>query len=173
MIFYLLHNIINTFVKDWSESKKNCFTFVIGGTLYVLLYVFLEYLSKITGNLFITLLHKFYLYFIVIDTISMAILYKNYFGRSIFTEIDPFAESEWTYDENTNRYKRNKDISIEEMRKFNESSKGLKDLEVNIDDIRENILDLDKKTEEISEAVLYHPNSEYAKELEKDFNSKL
>lgn len=158
MIFYLIHNIINNFRKDWSESKKNSFTFIIGGTFYVLLYVFLEYISKNTGNLFIELLHKFFLYFIIIDILTMAILYKTYFGRSILKEIDPFAESEWTYDKEEHKYKRNKDISVEEMRKFNENSENLQDLVENIDDIRDNIVELDRKTEEVSEAVMYHPN---------------
>lgn len=78
-------------------------------------------------------------------------------------------ESEWQFD--GERYKRKRDISIDEMRRFNESSKNLDDLVENIDDIRENILELDKKTEEISEAVIYHPDGDLARECKRDFEN--
>jgi hypothetical protein len=169
MIFYILHNIINIFFENWNESRKNCLTFIIGGTLYVLLYVFLEYMCKTTKNLFIELLHKFFLAFVVIDAFTMAILYKSYWGRSIFKEIDPHAESEWSYNENDHRYKRNRDISVEEMRKFNQKSKEFDELNSNIDDIRDNIVELDNKTNEMGEALLYHPDGDIAKECKEDF----
>jgi methyl-accepting chemotaxis protein len=171
MIFYLLHNFINNieYTKDWYESKKNCFTLIIGGTLYILLYVLLEYLYHKTGNMFLRLLHKFFLGFVIVDAFGMAIMYKLFYGRSIMNELDPYAESEWQFD--GERYKRKRDISIDEMRRFNESSKNLDDLVENIDDIRENIQELDKKTEEISEAVMYHPDGEFAQEFKRDFEN--
>jgi len=103
--------------------------------------------------------------------LSMAIIYKLYWGRSIMTEIDPYSESEWQLNDNEHLYKRNKDISVDEMRKFNEKSKDLDDLVENIDDIRDNIEELDKKTEEIGEAVTYHPDGELAQEFKKDFEN--
>ena len=86
MIFYLIHNFINIFAENWKESRKNCFTLIIGATMYILLYVLLEYVFKTSGNLFIQILHRFFLYFVIVDIFTMAIIYKIYWGRSILNE---------------------------------------------------------------------------------------
>ncbi len=173
MIFYLIHNMINNMqlTSEWSESKKNCFTLIIGGTLYVLLYVFLEYFHKITGNIFIDLLHKFFFYFVIIDAITMAILYKLYFGRSIFNETIPNEDANWNYDDETHKYKSKKNLETDEIRKFNQKSIELDDLHEDMDGLRDNMKDMADKTDQMEEAILCHPSGEMVQELKKDFNN--
>lgn len=164
MIFYLLHNFINyiNITESWSESQKNCFTFIFGSTLYVILYVICEYLSRTYAKLVFELMTKFFLYIVVIDVITMCILYKKYFGRSILNETIPNEDSNWIYDSENHTYQKKKDLEIDELRKFNERSDEL-------DDLRENIIQLDQKTDEITDALLYHPDNGIANKCKKDF----
>ena len=175
MIFYLLHNFINNvnFAEDWNESKKNIFTFIIGGTLYVLLYVFLEYLVKMTKIIFIEMLHKFFLYFVIIDAIAMATLYKLYWGRSILNEGVPNEDSNWVFDEDKHKYNKRQNLEEDELRNFVKKSQKLdnikKDVDEELDDMKDTLQQMEDKTNDISEALLYHPDSELAKDAEKDF----
>lgn len=91
MFFYLLHHTINAlpFTSEWSESRKNCLTLFLGGNLYVIFFVFLEWIVKNStgGNFWAQAFRNFYFWFILVDAFSMAIVYKSYWGRSIFREI--------------------------------------------------------------------------------------
>ncbi len=173
MIFYLLHNIINNlnFTSEWNESKKNCFTLIIGGTLYVLLYIFLEYIHKKSGSMFIELLHKFFLYFIIIDIITMAIMYKLYWGRSILNEVIPNEDTNWVLNEETHKFQRKKDLEVDEIIKFNQRKQELEDLHENVDDLRDNMQQMSEKTDQMEEALLYHPDGEMVQELKEEFDN--
>ena len=108
MIFYTIHNLINNinYTKEWNESKKNCFTFIIGATLYAILYVIFEYLSRSSGRLVFQMINKFFLYFVIIDVITMAVIYKLYWGRSILNETIPNEDVEWEFDKEEHKYKK-------------------------------------------------------------------
>ncbi len=183
MIFWTLHNFINNVgfasggttqsATQWSESKKNIFTFIIGGTLYVLLYVFLEYLIKMTNNIFIELLHKFFLFFVIIDVIAMAVLYKLYWGRSILNEGIPNEDSNWVFDEEKHKYDKRKNLEVDELRTFIDKSQQLdnikKDVDEELDDMRDILGQMEDKTNEMGEALLYHPDSAMARDAKEDF----
>src|SRR3989304_639972 len=104
MIFYLVHHIMNYFTLDWREGKKNCLTFIIGANLHLFLFLFIQYLAKNSGNMYIELFYRFYFVFVIIDVIAMAILYKCYWGRSIVNEMG--AEDNWEYDAEKHKYAR-------------------------------------------------------------------
>ena len=89
MIFWILHNILNnlTTIKDWSESKKNLTNLLVGGNIYILLYVTLGYLVKKSDNFLLEGFYNFFIYFVILDVMAMAIIYKLYWGRPITTEI--------------------------------------------------------------------------------------
>jgi hypothetical protein len=99
-----MHHIMNYLKPEWREGKKNCLTFIIGANIHLMLFLFIQYLAKHTGNMFIELLYRFYFVFVIIDVIAMAILYKCYWGRSIVNEMG--AEDNWEYDEDRHRYSR-------------------------------------------------------------------
>jgi len=102
MIFYLIHHLIRClpFGNKWSEARLNCLTLVLGGCMYFVLYGFLtEYSTK--G--FFKIMKDFWIYFAFVDMVTMAILYRNFFGRPIMAEIDN-TPGEWEYDEDNHRY---------------------------------------------------------------------
>lgn len=180
MIFYLFHNIINNinFTDNWNESKKNCLTLIVGGTLYVILYVLLEYLYKKTYNIFFDLMHKFFFYFVIVDAITMAVLYKLYWGRSIINEITP-SEDKWHLDEENHKYKSHETLAYEDIRNFNNKSNKLDELEKNvenlgdnIENLEENIKDIEEKTDEMETAILFQPGGTIEKNCENDFINK-
>ena len=179
MIYYFIHNFLNLFsyTSEWKESRKHCLNFIFGSTFYVTLFVFLQYLTKTTQHLFIELITKFFPLFVIIDALGMAIIYKIYWGRSILSEIDATREYNWTFDKKKHKYykkdilrneKKKKKIEKELMNYYNKSD--------HIDELKEKTNDLDKqtkelrnKTDELETALLYHPDGQIAKELEKDF----
>lgn len=166
MLFYLLHNLINNleFTQSWAESKKNIFTFIIGATCYILLYVFAEYLQRKSGYLIFELFHKFFFYFVIVDAVAMAVLYKLYWGRSILNETMPNEDSNWDFKEEDHKYTKRKNLQEDEIRNFNEKSQKLDELDEEVDELRE-------KTEELETALLYHPDGELAKELKSNFET--
>lgn len=92
MIFFLVHNVIqhSPWIKDWAESKKNITTFLIGSLLYVFLLSFLQserFQSLINSSFFLFTLKNWFIWIIGIDITAMAILYKNYWGRTILEEL--------------------------------------------------------------------------------------
>jgi len=111
MFFFIVHQILNGLpvTSEWSESKKNCLTLLVGGNLYVLFFVLLEWIQKTTGEtgqFWAGSARNFYYWFIGIDAFAMAILYKRYWGRSILNEVTEHAEEEWDYDDADHKYKR-------------------------------------------------------------------
>jgi hypothetical protein len=107
MFFYLFHKLINWIAPTWTESQKNCLTLLVGGTLHIFAYVTLEYYWKQTGSAYLQLLHNYYILFVLVDIFSMVALYKSYFGRIIFHELDPYEND--NYDEKNHKYYQNSD----------------------------------------------------------------
>lgn len=105
MIFYIVHNIVNCYKTTWSESQKNCFTLVIGGSLHVLMYITLQYLARVYQSAYLELLSRFYGFFFLIDAVTMAIIYKLYWGRSIMNEVSDNRD-QWLLDEEKHLYSR-------------------------------------------------------------------
>ncbi len=166
MLFYLLHNLINNLqlTDGWKESKKNCLTFIVGATIYILLYVLAEYLQRKTGYLVFELFHKFFFYFVIIDAITMAVLYKLYWGRSILNEIIPNENSNWVFKDDDHKYVKRENLEADEIRHFNQKSKKLDELDEEIDELKD-------KTEELETALLYHPDGNLAKEFKTNFET--
>ena len=97
MLFYLIHHL-NHYVIPWKQDardgQKNVLTFISGAICYFLLYGAL--LSKasearVAGSAFLSILKDFFPYFVIIDAIAMACLYKNYYQRPILCEVGEIA----------------------------------------------------------------------------------
>lgn len=103
MLWFIFHNIIKQ-IPSIDTQTKNLFVFLMGVTVYTFLYSWVGSLSKNDGS-FLYFFFNFFSYIILADGFSMAIIYKNYFSRSIFNEVkETFGTSK---DENT--YKTTKD----------------------------------------------------------------
>ncbi len=92
MIFYAVHNIMHHTpgIKNWSESKKNITTLLVGGLLYIFLLSFVQsepYRPLVDSNFFLFTLKNWFLWIVLLDMTAMAIVYKNYWGRTILDEL--------------------------------------------------------------------------------------
>lgn len=85
MLWFLFHNIITNFTFMEVQSR-NLYVFLIGTVFYTLIYSWLGTFSK-EQNPFLNSIFNFFLYIILADGFAMAILYKNYFGRPIHSEV--------------------------------------------------------------------------------------
>jgi hypothetical protein len=97
MIFYTLHHI-NQYLIPWSketsEGRKNILTFIFGAVLYFLVYGVLKddkMKSIVENNVVLSVFGNFFIYFVIVDIIAVAGLYKNYFNRSILHEAKEIA----------------------------------------------------------------------------------
>ncbi len=104
MLFYILHNLNHNLIP-WSstarEGQKNVLTFVLGACLYFFIWGWLTEPStrnKLETTPFLSILMNFFGYFIVIDILAMACLYKNFFQRSILNEASEVLGQVETYD---------------------------------------------------------------------------
>ena len=91
-------------MKESTDGKKNTFTFIVGATIHVAIFVSLEWYHKSYKNAFVSILHNFYMYFVIIDVLAMVAIYKLYWNRGILNEFDGDPDG-WTLDEN-HRYHR-------------------------------------------------------------------
>ncbi len=73
--------------KDLPNGKKNVRTFLIGSICWILLASFLFSKTIQHTNFFIITLKNFFQWFVAIDVVSIAIIYKLYYNRSIFNEV--------------------------------------------------------------------------------------
>lgn len=179
MIYYILHNLLRTFsfTENWEESKKNCLTFIFGSTFYVLLFCSLEYFCKLTKNLFLELITKFFLLFVGIDAVGMAIIYKLYYGRNILHEIDASREHEWILDDKTHKYNKKSVLRKEkraekiekELMDYYKKSNDVEELKEKTDNLEKNTDELREKTDDLEKALLYHPDGPLAQEIKSEF----
>ena len=85
MLWFLSHNIITNFTF-MEVQTRNLYVFLIGTVIYTLLYSWLGTFSR-EQNPFLNGMFNFFLYIILADGFAMAVLYKNYFGRPIHSEV--------------------------------------------------------------------------------------
>ncbi len=85
MIWFILHNTLKQF-KIIGDQTRNLTVFLIGVTLYTFIYAYIgsKHFDK---DSFIYRLFMFFLYIILADGFAMAIIYKNFYGKTILTEM--------------------------------------------------------------------------------------
>lgn len=117
-IFYILHNIFNELevneTKDGTEhGKRNCKLFMIGIFIYICIYVFLMHLKvKYPDWIMNDAYRNAIMYLFIADIMTMAYIYKSYFGRSIIHEIGEEDELKFKYDKKTHKYTRSNNIKL-------------------------------------------------------------
>ena len=85
MLWFVIHHIVQNF-HSMTDQTKNLLTFVLGSTLYTLFYSFLGSFDFNTNFMFRSLFN-FFFYIILADGFAMAIIYKNFYKQTIFTEV--------------------------------------------------------------------------------------
>jgi hypothetical protein len=85
MLWFILHNILKNFASIENQIR-NLTTFLLGITLYVLMYSYIGSFD-LSGNPFFKTLFGFFIYIIIGDGFAMAIIYKNFYKQTIFTEV--------------------------------------------------------------------------------------
>lgn len=153
------------FTSSWKESKKNCITFLIGANLHLFFYLIIQKLADRGG--FAKMFYNFYYVFFLIDLITMAIIYKCYWGRSILHEIEE-EDDKHVFDEKTHKYVnkriRHEDIVNENIERFYDKAQDLEQLD-------NKVKELEKTTEEIQEAVYYAPGGPAYEEAKTEFET--
>jgi len=86
MIWYTIHNILKTFFPDMEPQHRNLTTFITGVVLYTLFYSYVGTLGN--EHIFLNIFLKYSMYIVLADAFGMAILYKNFYKQSIFTEVE-------------------------------------------------------------------------------------
>jgi hypothetical protein len=111
MFYYIIYNIPNK--SDDSVGKQNAKTFLFGSLCHIFFFGLIAILHRKYPQSFIfEILYCYYPWIFLADIITMGILYKLYFGRSIVRELLPYETDE--YDEATHTFKSTKKISIDE-----------------------------------------------------------
>jgi hypothetical protein len=79
-------------------ASKNVRTLLFGGIAYIFTAAFLfshHYQHLISSVFVLTAIRDWFMWFVVLDLIVMAILYKKYWGNTILLEVkETFAEKE-------------------------------------------------------------------------------
>lgn len=102
MFFYIAHNINHYMLSsDDADGAKNVRTLIYGGICYILLHAYL-YNADCPYYLY----RHYIWYLFVLDALTMAVVYKNYYGRSIICEINSVEHHD--YDEKTHKYAQKK-----------------------------------------------------------------
>ncbi len=107
--FYLCHHLFHyTFdMKNKSDGQKNCMILLFGTIAWVLLWVLL---FTFKNHFYYEALRTGFIVVLLADIVTMAYLYKAYYGRFIFHELgEEPSSSEWKYNKKINKYKR-KDV---------------------------------------------------------------
>lgn len=85
MLWFIIHNILKNF--SYMETQtRNLTTFLTGTVLYVLFYSYVGSLD-FDSNPFLKRLFGFFFYIVLADGFAMAVLYKNFYKQTIFTEV--------------------------------------------------------------------------------------
>lgn len=126
MLWFIIHNIMKIFTFMENQTR-NLTTFLVGTVLYVLFY---SYIGSIdfNNNYFYKRLFHFFVYIIMADGFSMAIIYKNFYKHTILNEVKETFGSEKLENENCE----------------NENCEN----KCNINDDDKNILDIDSFTKQ-------------------------
>jgi hypothetical protein len=94
MFFYLFHHLNHSDGKnmndpDYHHGARNVRTFLMGSIAYIFLAAFLyssQYQGFVSSLFFLSALRDWLLWFIAVDAIAMAIVFKQYWGFSILRE---------------------------------------------------------------------------------------
>ncbi len=98
MIFYGLHHLMHFDASndpekmeemDYNHGARNVRTFLFGSIAYIFLAAFLYspiYQPLINGFFFLSALRDWFAWFVIADVISMAIIFRKYWGFSILWE---------------------------------------------------------------------------------------
>lgn len=98
MIYYILHQ--SPLWKGVPDGKRNVRILFLTLTLYLFIHS-IAYEMK-DKNIFAKVIHGYFVYFLLIDVVICATLYKTYYGRSILKELKPNETDAW--DEKNHRY---------------------------------------------------------------------
>jgi hypothetical protein len=85
MLWFTIHNFLKNFTS-MENQNRNLTTFLTGTVLYVLFYSYAGSFD-FNSNLFFKRIFGFFIYIIIADGFAMAILYKNFYKQTIFTEV--------------------------------------------------------------------------------------
>ncbi len=137
MFFYIFHQINHKIKgKNDTDGSVNTRTLILGGSSYIILHALLY---KPSSPLYF---YKDYLwYFFMLDICVMAVIYKLYYGRNIFFELNPYEEDE--YNEKKHKY-----VIKNKKNKISKTSTDKKS-----NDINENIIISKKSNNEISKTT--------------------
>lgn len=95
MIFFLLHQMLQPLLSLglWHQTA-NLFTFLVGMICWTYLWVYVSD-PRFGGvdNFWMTGISQGFVYFILGDIMSVAIIYKNYWKQSIFTELEDLFQT--------------------------------------------------------------------------------
>ena len=86
MLWFIIHNFLKNFTAMENQTR-NLTTFLTGTVLYVLFYSYAGSFDFI-DNAFLKRLFGFFIYIVMADGFAMAILYKNFYKQTIFTEVN-------------------------------------------------------------------------------------
>ena len=84
----MIYNLLKIIAPNMENQHRNLTCFLAGVIIYTLIYSYMGVFAKETNNMF--LLSFFYnmWYILLADAFAMAVLYKNYYNKTIFTEVD-------------------------------------------------------------------------------------
>ncbi len=179
MIYFILHHLfkIIPIINQQSDTRINCYTFLFGSISYFLLYGLLQNYRRTP---FLKTIHNFFIYFVIVDAITMAILYKNYYSRSIIAEVtdDP---DKWDWDDETHTYRKTKTSQLEnyfdhKIQTLEQTSDTLINAEEKIEELDEakdkldKIDKLEENLEELDMAFKYRPEGDLAQQIEQDWD---
>jgi hypothetical protein len=86
MLWFILHQFLQIF-PSLENQTRNLITFLTGTTFYAIFYSYIGSFD-FSDNLFFKRLFGFFVYIILADAFSMAIIYKNYYKHTILSEIN-------------------------------------------------------------------------------------
>lgn len=85
MLWFTIHHFLKNFASMENQTR-NLTTFLTGTVVYVLFYSYAGSFDFI-DNPFLKRLFGFFIYIVMADGFAMAILYKNFYKQTIFTEV--------------------------------------------------------------------------------------
>jgi hypothetical protein len=117
-VFYILHNLFNELKVNETENgtehgKRNCKIFMLGSFIYICVYTALMHLkAKYPDWVIVDAYRSAIMYLFIADIMTMAYVYKSYFGRSILYEMGEDDDLTFDYNEETHKYIRSKNKKL-------------------------------------------------------------
>lgn len=155
---------------------------VVGTICYFLLYGYITS-NYANSHWILKALHDWYVYLMIIDTFSVGIIYRSYYGRSIINEVGDDRSGRWDYQPETHKYYKS-DLAIKEdyfrnkMDKLDQAEGTLNQLEDQVEQYQETnkklekIDQLEENINELDMAIRYAPGSDIALQAQSDFETR-